>query len=766
MVVANTQDGREGMTERGDHDRADAVGKTGTADAGDARSAFRFRPPHGRMPFLERLDQLGLKLGAAFVREFEHGRGFPWLAVGVAAGIVIYFTLPREPSLIALVGLFSGLVWSAWRTRENLFAYALAAFAAAIAAGLVVAKARTDRVAAPRLDHMRSATVVGWIEALDPLQRGYRLTVRVASIEGIATEKTPVRVRISSRSGATASFRPGDGVSLRARLRPPRGPARPGGYDFARRLFYGEIGATGFAFGAPQRADLGPPALELRLGAAVNRMRSDLSFRIREVLDGDTGAIASALIVGLRRGISRDTEEALRKAGLAHILAISGLHMALVSGSVYWAIRALLALFPAIALRRPIRKWAAVAALAVGAFYLLLSGAGIATQRAFIMIAVVFLAILNERPALTMRSIAVAALIVMAIAPETVLGPSFQMSFAAAMALIAVYEWITARRGGRSAQQPDGFRRLLRPVWGYLLGLMITSLIAGLATAPFAAAHFHRVAPLGLLTNLAAMPIVGIGIMPFGVLAMVLAPFGLDPLPLAAMGWGIDQVTAIAAFVAAITPSAAAVTGSVPAVAVAALAIGMVWLALWRTRLRFIGVAAIVAGLALSQLGTRPDILISDDGRLVAMRGGDGRFSIAGRSRSRLTREIWLRADGDPRMIDDPGLKDAARCDRLGCVLTGGGTKPDGRPIRVAIVHRPLAFEEDCRIADIVVTDREPPRSCARHALVFDRSVLATTGAIAIRFDPNRPSGLGDVATAIPKLRRPWHPPPARPDTR
>ena len=197
-------------------------------------------------------------------------------------------------------------------------------------------------------------------------------------------------------------------------------------------------------------------------------------------------------------------EEALRRSGLAHILAISGLHMALVAGAVFWSVRAVLALFPAIALSRPIRKWAAVAALISGAFYLVLSGAGIATQRAFIMIAIVFIAIIAERPAVTLRSVALAAIVVMAVAPETVVGPSFQMSFAAVVALVATYEWHVKR--DRHVARSDGFSRsAMRVVMLYFGGLLMTSLIAGLATAPFAAFHFNRVAPLGLVANLAAM---------------------------------------------------------------------------------------------------------------------------------------------------------------------------------------------------------------------------------------------------------------------
>ncbi len=748
------------MADRHDHDPEDVIRESDSRpQIVTDKTGFRTLTPNLRTRLFARLDVVWIRFGADFAREFDQGRGFLWLPVGVVIGIVVYFSLPREPSLVALALAFIGVVWLARRMRADPIGFAALSFAAAIAAGLVLAKARTDRVSAPRLDRERTLTVVGWIETLDPAKRGLRMTLRVASMVGVSSEKTPRRVRISVRGDGADRFRPGDGVSLRARLRPPRGPVMPGGYDFARAQFFDRIGATGFAFGAPQPAELGPQPIGLRIKTVVNRVRSNLSVRIREVLAGDTGAVASALIVGWRRAISNETEEALRKAGLAHILAISGLHMALVAGSVYWTIRAVLALFPTIALRWPIRKWAAAVALAVGALYLLLSGASVATQRAFIMIAVVFVAVLRDRPALTMRSIAVAALIVMLIAPETVVGPSFQMSFAAAMSLIAMYEWIMSRQSRVVTTSASAGWLLLRPIWRYLLGLMMTSVVAGLATAPFAALHFHRIAPYGLIANLAAMPIVGVLVMPAGVLSILAVPFGLDPVTLSAMGWGIDRITTIPEFVAGITPAATSVTGSIPTVAVVTLTAGMLWLALWQTRLRLFGLAAIVIGLALAQTGSRPDILISADGRLVAARGEGGRLSLAGKSRSRLTRGNWLRADGDPRAINDPRLKEGSRCDRFGCILTGRSRTTDDRPIRVAIVYQPLAFEEDCRIADIVVTDRTPPAACERTAAVFDRASLTRTGAIAIRLDPSRPNGIARITTALPRLRRPWHPP-------
>ena len=825
------------MSERPESGATDEqrTARDGTSDR--AHVTARYRGPgrgswRGRIAL--RADVARLWLGARFLAEIEAGRGFLWLPVGMAVGIGVYFSLPREPMLWALAALALATVLIARRLREKPFGFPIAALVAAVAVGLAVAKARTDLVAAPRLDREMTATVIGWVEDVEDAGGGLRLLIRVASIFGISSPGQPDRVRMSVRHPGDIRLRAGDGVSVRGRLRPPRGPPIPGGYDFARAQFYSGIGATGFAYGAPKAAGpgLGDAPWDLKAKAVVNGARGAIAARIADVLSGDTGAVASALIVGQRRGISQGTTEALRTAGLAHILAISGLHMALVAGTVFGVVRGLLALFPAIALRHPVRQWAALTALAAGAVYLGLSGAGIATQRAFVMAAIVFAAILAGRPALTMRSVAIAALIVMVLAPEVVVGPSFQMSFAAVVALIAAYETLSERRRAAAFERRGIAGFALRSLGFYVGGLALTSLIAGLATAPFAVLHFQRLAPLGLLANLLAMPLVAFLVMPLGVLSLIAIPFGLDPLVLPAMGWGIDRVIGIADWVAAATGTGS-IVGRVPGFAALCATAGLLWLALWKTRLRLFGLAGLGLGMAMAPLADTPDLFISDDGRLVALRGPDGLLHFAPNAKNDFVVGTWLRADGDPRTAADPSLVAGVRCDDLGCILEGRGTEwrmpgtgpptnaeqataptpatknstgppdrdamaPDvvdrssapapgaagseNEPIvptspppspatasvaadgpvhrrwRVALVRRSLAFAEDCRAADIVVASFAVPKDCAKHAFVFDRAALARSGALAITFtgDPQAPV---EIETALPKLRRPWHPP-------
>src|SRR5262249_45463762 len=260
--------------------------------------------------------------------------------------------------------------------------------------------------------------------------------------------------------------------------------------------------------------------------AFIEGIRNAIDGRIRASLGGDLGAIASALITGKRDAITAPVNDAMYVSGLGHVLSISGYHMVIVTGVVFFAIRAVLALVPALGRRRPIKKWAAAAALVAAAFYLLLSGAEVATQRAFIMTAIVLIGVMVDRPALTLRNLALAALGVLLIAPEAVAHPSFQMSFAATLALVAVYDrGLPGRRAG--VDTPLGARVAL---WGgrEILALVLASLVAGLATTLYAAYHFHRLAPYGVLANLLAMPVVSLVAMPFGLLALVAMPFGFD----------------------------------------------------------------------------------------------------------------------------------------------------------------------------------------------------------------------------------------------
>ena len=447
--------------------------------------------------------------------EAERDRWFLWVPVCFGVGIALYFGLASEPtiavSVAPLIGAVGFLLMARGRSVALLLSFAV--FWAAL--GFLNAKLRTYWVKSPVLvQETRAVWIEGWLETLSPqLPKGYRLILRPYAMDGVDAEAIPYHVRVTARFDGL-DYGAGTALRLRAVLRPVPEPVAPGGFDFARRAWFERLGAVGYALGAPTIVSAPREApLGLRIWAQIDRLRAGVEARLRRALPGSAGAIANALITGERSAIPEQTLEALRHSGLAHVLAISGLHMALIAGTLFWCVRAGFAALPALALRYPIKKWSAVIALAGAAFYLLLSGAGIATQRAFLMMAVMFVAILLDRPALTLRNVALAGLVILVMLPESLFNVSFQMSFAATVALVAFYEGMSGRIPSES---PAGLgSRLLHRGWRYVAGIALTTLVASIAVAPFAAYHFHKVAQYSLFANLAAMPIVGLMIMPW-----------------------------------------------------------------------------------------------------------------------------------------------------------------------------------------------------------------------------------------------------------
>jgi competence protein ComEC len=363
--------------------------------------------------------------------EAAAGRLLPWLAVAYGFGIVIYFTAEREPSVWAGTILAAGCATAAMLLRRHLVAFVVALFAFAITAGFAAATWKTAHIAHPILRYSASGvTVAGFVELREESQHTDRMVIRVDRIEGNRIDDKPQRVRLSVKRGMAPA--PGSYVEVKALLEPPLQPLAPGSYDFARDLYFQQIGASGFVRGTI--TVIAPPSragLLQRADAVLQQMRDTIDAHVRSVLTGDTGAIAAMLLNGRRDVISENLFNALFISGVGHVLSISGYHMAVVAGVVFFIFRALLALIPGLADRAPIKKWAAFGALIATTFYLLLSGAEVATQRSYLMIAIVLIGVMLDRPALTIRTLTVAALLVLLLAPQSVVHPSFQMSFAA-----------------------------------------------------------------------------------------------------------------------------------------------------------------------------------------------------------------------------------------------------------------------------------------------------------------------------------------------
>jgi competence protein ComEC len=418
--------------------------------------------------------------------------------------------------------------------------------------------------------------------------------------------------------------------------------------------------------------------------------------------------------------------------------------MAVVAGVVFFVIRALLAVVPVLTVAFPIKKWAAAGALAAALFYLLLSGNDVATQRSFYMTAVVLIAVMVDRRAVTFRTLALAAMAVLILVPEALVHPSFQMSFAATLGLVAMVQIGMPRLFAT----PENSAAAKVALWGgrELMTLTLASLIAGFATTPYAAFHFHRVTPYGVLANLAAMPVVSAIVMPAGMLGLVAMPFGFDGFFWWLMGVGIDWMIVVTEWVAAL-PGA---IGRITAFGVGPLivsSLGIVLLGLLRTPLRWGGAALLLASVVWALAVPQPDVLISGDGHNVAVRGRDGRLHLMKTAKDAFLVKEWLAADADERVPTETSLGGSVSCDGEGCVTP----MADGRLIALSL--KPDGLADDCTRATLVVTAMPAPKGC--EATVIELKRLRAQGTMALRrqqrgfiVDAVRPRG----------TNRPWSP--------
>ncbi|HEX2479869.1 MAG TPA: ComEC/Rec2 family competence protein, partial [Geminicoccaceae bacterium] len=596
----------------------------------------------------------------------ERERWFLWLPVGLGTGVAVYFGLPVEPPVwLGTAGLVLAaalLFWLWWRVPAEAFSRCAPGLLGVLLLllGFAAASLRTQLVEAPVLERRGAHELTATVLLVEERIRGQRLLLGETMIEGLERHATPAQIRVSTRS-AEPAFEPGDRVRMRALLMPPSPPVEPGGFDFARQAYFQKLGAVGYALSAPQ---LLSRAERRGWSLGIAALRQSIAQQITLAVPGTAGAIGVALLTGLRGALPDQIWDQWAIAGIAHLLSISGLHLALVAGTLFFSVRIALALAPPLALRLPTKKLAALIAL-VGAFgYLLISGAPVPTQRAFAMTALGLVAIMADRNPFSMRLVAWAAIVVLLLQPESLLGASFQMSFGAVVALIAVYETGVAR-GPAEAGGLDW--RLLM----YVGGIALTTLVASAATTPFSIYHFSRFPTYGIATNLIAVPVTGIWIMPWGMLGLLLIPVGLAGPCFVLMGYGIDLIIAAAAFMAEL-PGAALAVPRPPLAALVATVLGGLWLCLWRTSWRRFGLIGIALGVVLMPLNRPPDLLIDSRGEIVAVRLGDGRFALSPWQRDRWITDSWLQSAGQDRPADWPapggnGAGDFA-CDPLGCI--------------------------------------------------------------------------------------------------
>ena len=567
-------------------------------------------------------------------------------------------------------------------------------------------EARVDAVL-PASDERRRLVLSGIV----PVEGGSRLPIRRARI--VVETQPPLE--------------PGDTIRAPIRFYPVPGPVVPGGHDTQFHAFFSGIGAYGSATGAIERIGEGEGWSAVR---ATDSLRRGIRDRIHAALPQPSAGIATALFIGDQSGVSEAARETMATAGLAHVLSISGLHLTMVAGSIFMSLRVLLSMSDSLARRISVKRLAATGGIAAALLYYSVSGGSVAATRATLMILLVFGAVLCGRRALTMRNVALAALVVLLVDPASVFRPSFQLSFAAVVALIGAWE-LAQRREGRE----QGFARRF---WGYFLGVAITSLVAGAATMLFSVYHFQQASPLGVLGNLLSLPLVGFVMMPAAVFAALAMPFGFEWLFLQLMGWSIDRMLDLAAVVAALSSGLDATPLLAPLALVLGLA-ALAWFAFFTDRWRLLGPLLLLPAVPLLALERPPDVLIADSTQAVAVRSAAGMQVVVGKPQS-FAVDVWRETYG--------GAFDGAAtgCDSIACVGTGAPG------FRFAIVRDPAGFYEECG-ADLVIARRQVPGTCAAPTII-DARQLRRGGVHLLRWDAQR--GAFDVHPAITDLNRPW----------
>ncbi len=653
--------------------------------------------------------------------EHQHGRFTLFLPVFLAVGMLAYFDLTFEPSLAwscAALAATVAAVPALWRWA---IPRAAALCAASATTGFTLACLATA-IAPPFPDLPRHAvTLSGRLAAVEALPEGQRITLAAASLDDAPPLARSVRIRLRTTDAAPLS--PGDLVQVRAMLRPPAPPDYPGGRDTQREAFFDGLAAYGFALGPAQR--LSPAAR-----GWWQALRTRVAARLMAGLPGPRGAIAATLLTGIGTAIPPRERAAFQDSGLAHLLAVAGLHIGIVMGLVFATTRFGLAAWEHAALYWPTRQIAALAALASGALYLALTGAHVPIMRSFAMACLLTLGVLTGRRAVSLRGLALAAVALLVLSPASVVGVSFQMSFSAVLALIAGYE--LARPA--LARLPDGWWR--RPLL-HGAGLVLTSLLAGTASMPFAAYHFGRATLYYVPANMLAVPLTAAWVMPWGLTSLALMPLGLERIALVPMGWGISMLQAVAHTVAA-WPGAVVGVAQMPAWGLALVAAGLAWAGLWRGWLRLAGVAPLLAGLACPLLVHPPDVLVTPQASVIALRVGGHTL-------------VEASATATPFEVQAPGRVWGGTTEPLGgtgpatCTAAACRASIRGRP--VVLAQRPDAAT--CAAA-LVVSASWLHLPCG--ATVLDRSTVAD-GSAEAWVDPDAVRVLTD-ATA--RGRRPW----------
>lgn len=644
-----------------------------------------------------------------------------WVPVQLGCGIAAWFILPNQLQWLAFccgamaVASAALLLPAGGRLRRAIMMSGLLA-----CAGCLLIWSKAIIWGQPPLPRALFTEVTGEVESVSPVpaQAMSRVLVRP-----LGAPNLPARIRVNiAAQDMPARLGEGAVVHFRSRLMPPAAAELPGAYDFARRAYFQGIGATGKAL---------KPIEVLHPSTSAPPLRGRLFAHILARVEGGGAGIAAALATGDQGGISEADAEAMRRSGLAHLLSISGLHVTALIGAVIFLLMRIMALSRRAALDWPLMLIAAAGGALAGIGYTLLTGAEVPTVRSCVAALLVLGGLALGRDAITLRLVAAGAMVVLLLWPEALVGPSFQMSFAAVVAIVALGEHprVRAFAAARDEAMP---RRLAR----LLAHMLLTGFVVEMVLAPIALFHFHRAGMLGAFANLIAIPLTTFVVMPLEAAALLLDAAGWGAPFWWLTGRALDLLLWIAHAVAA-SPFAAMRAPTMTGAIFGLMVSGGLWCLLWRSEWRWIGLVPIIAGGAVTATASPPDILVTSDGRHVAVRTSGGGMALLRARAGDYMRDMISESAGHDGALDALENLPEARCSVDLCAVRLRVNGRDWRLLatRTDVLVRREIFARDCAAADIVVADRRLPVWCRPRWLKADRSMLARTGGLAIDLD-------------------------------
>lgn len=644
-------------------------------------------------------------------------------------GLIAYAGMPFEPQALALGGVAAGLLLGLWLLRTSVLFAAWSVLCAAWL-GLCLLPLHGAAYGTTMLARPAFGTYEARVDEIIPATSEARRIV-ISGIIPVTDGRALPILRARLVVPPEPALAPGDVIRASMRLAPVPGPILPGAFDSQFHAYFAGIGAFGNVTSTVTLVSRGS---DLNATRAIETLRMAIGTRIDAVLEGPSGAIARAMVVGDQSGIDDETRDVMAASGLAHIYSISGLHLSIVAGGMFFLLRLVLASIPVTSLNWPVKRIAAASGILAALFYLLLAGglSNVPALRSTIMLGLIFGAVLAGRRALTMRNVAIAAIAIILIDPASIFRASFQLSFAAVVALIGAYEI--------PRPAPLGEREWWQRLGGTVWAAAATSLIAGTATLLFSAYHFQQTAPLGVLGNVLVLPVVSLIIMPCVVLSVLAMPFSIEAPFLSLMGWGIDRMADVARLVAGWSEG---LTGN-PLLTSSALIIGLLaltWFAFINNWWRLAGPILAVPLILLVGLDQRPDLLIADTTQAVALRTDEGFGLVSGKADS-FAVEVW----GDHYQTQIAEQAPDTRCDQLGCIARTA-------QFSMAVIRNAAAFAEDCGRHDLIIARVRAPSTC-KGSQVVDSDALSAGGVHWLAW--NEAAARFDIRTAIPNLTRPW----------